>query len=126
MSAIRVLLVDDSEAFLEAATKFLQALAGVEVVARAASGAEALTQAEALKPDLILLDVVMPGMSGIEAARLVRQGDHAPKVVVLTLHNTDAYRDCAARAGADGFVAKDDLVAKLPALIGTLFPGSQP
>lgn len=123
MDAIRVLLVDDSPAFLEAATKYLQALAGVEVIARAASGVEALACAEALKPDLILLDVVMPGMSGIETASLVRRGRHAPKIVVLTLHDSAAYRDCAARAGADGFVAKDDLVAALPPMIGSLFPG---
>lgn len=126
VSSIRVLLVDDNAAFLDAATKFLQALAGVEVVARAASGAEALTLAAALKPDLVLMDLVMPGMGGIDATGAVKRSRHAAKTVVLTLHNTQAYRACALKAGADGFIAKDDLVAELPPLIESLFPGRRP
>ncbi len=126
MSSIRVLLVDDNAAFLDAAMKFLQALAGVEVVARAASGAEGLALAAALKPDLVLMDLVMPGMSGIDATDTVKRSRHAPKTVVLTLHNTAAYRACAFKAGADGFIAKDDLVAELPRLIESLFPGRRP
>ena len=126
MSAIRVLLVDDNMAFLGAATKFLNSLAGVEVVARATSAAGGLARAAALSPDLVLMDVVMPGMNGLQAVSLVKQGIGAPKTVVLTLHNPEAYRAGAKTAGADGFIAKDELVVELPPLLESLFPGRRP
>lgn len=123
MSAIRVLLIDDNAAFLGAAAKFLSSLTGVEVVACAASAAEGLACAAALRPNLVLMDVVMPGMGGFEATRLIKQGIDAPKIIILTLHNTAAYRSGAETAGADGFIAKDDLVVKLPPLLESLFGG---
>ena len=123
MSAIRILLVDDNTAFLKAAAKFLNSLAGVEVVDRATSAAEGLARAAALKPDLVLMDVVMPGMNGLRAVSLVKQGVDVPKTVVLTLHNTEAYRCGAKAAGADGFIAKDQFVVELPRLLESLFPG---
>ena len=121
--AIRVLLVDDNTAFLRAATHFLSSLAGVEVVAHATCAAEALARAAAIRPDLILMDVVMPGMNGLKAVSLVKQGADAPKTVILTLHNTEPYRSGAKSAGADGFIAKDELVVELPRLLESLFPG---
>ena len=66
MSAIRILLVDDNTAFRRAATKFLNSLAGVEVVAHATCAADALARAAALRPDLVLMDVVMPGMNALK------------------------------------------------------------
>jgi len=121
--AIRVLLVDDSAAFLDAAVRFLNSLPGVEIVARAASAAEGLARAAALRPDLVLMDVVMPGMNGLMAVRLVKQGVDAPKTVILTLHDTEAYRSAAKAAGADGFIAKVDFVVELPRLLESLFLG---
>ena len=123
MSAIRVLLVDDNTVFLKAATKFLNNLAGVEVVDRATSAAEGLARSAELRPDLVLMDMVMPGMNGLKAVSLIKQGVDAPKTVILTLHNTAAYRCGAKAAGADGFIAKDDLVVDLPPLLESLFPG---
>lgn len=98
-------------------------LPGIEIVARAASGPEALDRIAAVRPDLVLMDVFMPGMSGIETAGKVRQECRESKIVVLTLHNTADYKACAARAGVDGFVAKDELVAELPRVIDSLFAG---
>ena len=126
MRVIRVLLVDDSTAFLNAAARFLNSLAGVEVVARATSAAEGLARAAELMPDLVLMDVVMPGMNGLKAVSLVKQGVDAPKTVVLTLHDTEAYHSAAETAGADGFIAKGDFVADLPPLLESLFPGRRP
>ena len=123
MSAIRILLIDDNTAFLGAATKFLNSLAGVAVVARATSAAEGLARAAELMPDLVLMDVVMPGMNGLKAVSLVKQGADAPKTVIVTLHDTEAYRSAARAAGADGFIVKDDLVVNLPPLLESLFPG---
>lgn len=126
MSAIRILLVDDNAAFLRAATRFLSSVAGVEVVDCAACAAEGLARIAELRPDLVLMDVVMPGMCGFEAVSLIKQGADAPKTIVLTLHNTEAYRSGAKTAGADGFIAKDDLVGELPPLLESLFPRRQP
>jgi len=124
--AIRVLLVDDNTAFLKAATTFLNSLAGVEVTACATSAVEGLARSAELRPDLILMDLVMPGMNGLKAVNLVKQGVDAPKTVVLTLHNTEDYRSGAKAAGADGFIVKDDLVVDLPPLLESLFPGWRP
>lgn len=123
MSAIRVLLVDDHAAFLNAAARFLNSLAGVEVVARASSAAEGLARAAELMPDLVLMDVVMPGIGGLQAVSLLKQGADAPKAVIVTLHDTEAYRSGARTAGADGFIAKDVFVVELPPLLESLFPG---
>lgn len=123
MRAIRVLLVDDNAAFASAATTFVNSLPRVEVLACATSAAEGLARAAELVPDLVLMDVVMPGMNGLEAARRIKQGADAPKAVILTLHDTEVYRSAAKAAGADGFIAKGDFVVELPRLLESLFPG---
>jgi len=126
MDAIRILLVDDSMAFLKAATTFLNGLAGVNVVGSATSAAEGLAQVAALQPDLVLVDVVMPGMSGLQLVRLIKRGPDAPKTVVVTLLNGEAYCSNAMAVGADGFIAKASLVAEIPALIESLFLSRRP
>lgn len=123
MNPIRVLLVDDNIAFLEAAKAYLQGLPGVEVVAIAASAAEGLARNAELRPDLAMIDVEMPGIDGFEAIRRLRQGPEVPRTVICSLHDADPYRARAKAAGADAFIAKSDLVATVPALIGALFPG---
>lgn len=126
MTAIRILLVDDSRAFLKAATAFLDGLDGVTVVGRATSAAEGLEQASHSTPDLVLVDAVMPGMSGFDAVNQFKQAAPVPKAVIVTLHNTEAHRAVAARAGADGFIPKDNFVADLPPLLDVLFPDRRP
>ncbi|OGT83675.1 MAG: hypothetical protein A3H91_10345 [Gammaproteobacteria bacterium RIFCSPLOWO2_02_FULL_61_13] len=126
MDAIRVLLIDDSMAFLKAATAFLKGLAGVHVVGSATNAAEGLAQVASLRPDLVLVDVVMPGMSGLHLVRLIKKGSDAPKAVVVTLHNNEAYRSVAMTAGADGFIGKPYFVAEIPPLLESLFPGRRP
>ena len=126
MDAIRILLVDDSVAFLKAATTFLGGLAGVVVVGSATSAAQGLAQAAALRPDLILVDVVMPGMNGLQLVQLIKKDPDAPKTVVVTLINSEVYRSSAMAAGADGFIAKASLVAEIPPLLESLFPGRRP
>ncbi len=123
IAAIRILLIDDSLAFLRAASTYLNGLAGIEVVGSATSAAEGLAQVEALHPDLVLMDVVMPGMNGIDAVCLVKHGAYSPKTVVVSLHDKEAYRFAARTAGADGFIAKAHFVSELPPLLASLFPG---
>lgn len=119
---ISVLLVDDSASFLQSALRFLSADSAIDVIGLARNGLEALRQVEALHPDLVLMDWAMPEMSGLEATRQLKAGEHAPHVIILTLHDSDEYRDAAQQAHADGFMAKADFGLKLMALINQILP----
>lgn len=120
MNDLRVLLVDDSGPFLESAARFLAAERGFRVVGYAHSGEEAVAKAQALAPDVVLMDLSMPGMGGLEATRLIKKRGNAPRVVVLTMHDTAQYR-AAAVGLADGFVAKTDFGTCLVPMIRQLF-----
>lgn len=122
MFPIRVLLVDDSPAFARASKYFFASLDNVNVVGRASCGEQAVELVTALAPDLIVMDLAMPGMGGLAATQQIKQSASAPKVLILTLHNGSIYRQGAHRAGADGFLAKDDLVSQLPAFLAATFP----
>src|SRR5258707_7117449 len=104
MPARRVLLVDDSPEFLESAVNFLAADPAIEVVGRAFSGRGAMEQLPVLKPDLVLMDVSMPEMNGLEATRRIKAQDEELRVILLTLHDNPEYRAAARAAKADGFV----------------------
>lgn len=124
--AIRMILVDDSPQFLESATHFLALHPSVEVVGCALSGAEALGLVARSHPDLALVDWNMPGMKGLELVLRLKARPGAPRVVILTLHDTPPYRAAATAAGVDGFVAKSDLGTQLLPVIHTLFDLPQP
>jgi DNA-binding NarL/FixJ family response regulator len=115
--ARRVLLVDDSAEFLESAVHFLTADPAIEVVGQAYSGRGALEQVGVLKPDLVLMDLSMPEMNGLEATRRLKEQDDKPRVILLTLHDNPEYRAAAQAAKADGFVAKSELGIELLPLI---------
>lgn len=106
---IRVLVVDDQELVRDAFAMVLDAQEDIEVVATAADGAEAVSAARQHRPDVVLMDVRMPGVDGIEATRRVLAGARpdAPKVIVLTTFDLDEYVYAALRAGATGFLLKD-------------------
>src|SRR5689334_3634289 len=113
----RVLVVDDNPGFLESATRFLSVDARLEIVGCAISGWEALQQVNLLHPDLVLMDLAMPGMNGLEATRLLKAQPQAPYVVILTLQDHSEYREAAVAVGADGFIAKSEFgVSLLPLL----------
>lgn len=110
---IRVLIADDHAAIRAGLRMILDTAGDIEVVGEAADGAVALTQARALRPDVVLMDVRMPGVDGIAAtARIV--GDNLARVLVLTTFDLDEYVFGSLRAGAGGFVLKS---ASGPALI---------
>jgi DNA-binding NarL/FixJ family response regulator len=118
---IRVLLVDDNPEFLKSASGFLALQPSLQVVGCAISGAEALAQIPRLAPHLVLMDWAMPEMSGLEATRLIKAHQNAPRVVILTLYNIPQYRVAAQSAGADGFISKAEWSAQLMPLIQQLF-----
>lgn len=106
MSKITVLLVDDHEGFINAAMRHLRKLEWLEVVGRASNGLEAIERSETLRPDVVLMDLAMPEMGGLQATRLIKTQD-APPFVVIASHFDDAeHREHAMRAGADNFVSK--------------------
>ncbi|CAN4279083.1 MULTISPECIES: response regulator transcription factor [unclassified Pseudoxanthomonas] len=106
MSKITVLLVDDHEGFINAALRHLRKVEWLDVVGRASNGLEAIERSETLRPDVVLMDLAMPEMGGLQATRLIKTQD-APPFVVIASHFDDAeHREHAMRAGADDFVSK--------------------
>ena len=103
---LSVLLVDDHEGFINAAVRHLRRLDWVTIAGSASNGIEAIAQCEALRPDVVLMDLAMPEMGGLQATRLIKAQD-APPYIVIASHFDDAeHREHALRAGADAFVSK--------------------
>ncbi|MGE0454467.1 MAG: response regulator [Vicinamibacteria bacterium] len=117
---IRALLVDDSPDFLESAADLLSG-PGLEVVGRSTSAADALELLRHLAVEVVLMDLAMPGMDGLEAARRIKACAASPKVVLLTFHDGPEYREAARAAGADAFVAKPEMGRRLVAVLDSLF-----
>ena len=113
---IRVLLADDDELVRAGLAMILDATEEIKVVGEAATGSEAIQLARDTRPDVVLMDVKMPGMDGIEATRKICDlGDDPPRVVIVTTFETDEFLFRSLQAGASGFVLKrtppHDLVA---------------
>ncbi|WP_030299194.1 response regulator [Streptomyces katrae] len=104
---IRVLIVDDQMMVREGFSVLLNAMDGIEVVGEAVDGREAIAQVAALQPDVVLMDVRMPVMNGLEATREIVASETDAKVLVLTTFDLDEYVYQALRAGASGFLLKD-------------------
>lgn len=106
MSKVTVLLVDDHEGFINAALRHFRRFSWLEVVATAANGLEAIERSEALRPQVVLMDLAMPEMGGLQATRLIKTQDDAPYIVIASHFDDAEHREHALRAGADGFVSK--------------------
>jgi len=122
MNVIRLVLVDDNLRYRASLAAFLAQWPQISIVAEADNGARALELAEQLRPDLLLVDVVMPGMSGIALTRRLKLLREPPRVLVLTMHALPSYRTAALEAGADDFLVKDQVTAALAPAIRRLFP----
>lgn len=115
--------MDDSESFARAAAAFVQQHPEFEVLGIAGTGLEALERVRRQRPDLVLMDLKMPGMDGLEAIRRIKALPAPPKAIAMTLEDYLEMEASAYAAGADGFVAKKDLGEKLHAAIDMLFEG---
>ncbi|MEU8483752.1 MULTISPECIES: response regulator transcription factor [unclassified Streptomyces] len=104
---IRVLIADDQMMVREGFSVLLNAMPGIEVVGEAVNGREAVARVRELSPDVVLMDIRMPELNGIEATREIAAMDGAAKVLVLTTFDLDEYVYEALRAGASGFLLKD-------------------
>ncbi len=122
MSPLRVVLADDHQIVRQGFRALLGAEPGVEVVAETGDGARAVELVARHRPDVLVVDLAMPSLDGIEVTRRARGRSPETSVVVLSMHNHEAYVAQALRAGAAGYVLKEsgveDLVAALPAVRG--------
>ncbi|MFQ5407836.1 MAG: response regulator [Anaerolineales bacterium] len=116
-SPIRVLIVDDHPVVREGMAAILGTNSGIDVIGEAASGAEAVALTRDLKPDVVLLDLEMPGMDGVQALQRMRNLDPALRTIVFTAFDTDDRILAAVRAGAQGYLLKgaprEDLFAAI-------------
>ena len=110
---IRVLIADDHRLFAEALEAILAGESRIAVVGRARNGAEALELALELEPDIVLMDISMPVMDGVEATRRIREARPDACVVMLTGSNAAADVDRSREAGASGYVTKDRIASQL-------------
>ena len=110
---VRVLIVDDQALLRGSLRVLIETEPDLIVVGEAGNGAEAVDLVRAEGPDVVLMDVRMPGMDGIEATRRITAHEHAPKILILTTFDLDEYVYSALRAGASGFLLKDTPPAQL-------------
>jgi DNA-binding NarL/FixJ family response regulator len=110
---IRVLIADDHRLFAEALEAILAADERIEVVGHAGDGKEAVELARSLEPDVVLMDIAMPVMDGVEATKRIRKGRATACVLMLTGSNSSDDVDRARRAGAAGYVTKDRIASQL-------------
>ena len=126
--SVRVLVVDDQVLIRTGLVALLRAAPGTEVVGEAADGEEAVAQAAATKPDVVLMDLRMPVLDGIAATRRILSaergpGEEAPKILVLTTFDLDEHVYAALRAGAAGFLLKETPPARIIAAVEAVAAG---
>jgi DNA-binding NarL/FixJ family response regulator len=117
---IKVFIADDSLIVREHLVAMLDELTGVEIVGQAENGAEAISAIGKLQPDVVILDIRMPGGSGIDVLRHVKQDKAAPVVIILTNYPYPGYRQKCLQAGADFFLDKSTEFDQIPKLFEQL------
>ena len=122
-AAVTVLVVDDQEPFRAAARFVVRATSGYQVVAEAATGEEAVETAATLRPHLVLMDINLPGISGIDATRRLIDADPAVVVLLMSTYSADDLPEEAGTSGARAYVHKSDLT---PEVLRAIVDGSQP
>jgi DNA-binding NarL/FixJ family response regulator len=120
--SVRVLIADDHRLFAEALRAVLSADERIEVVGLAADGQDAIQKAEELDPDVILMDISMPGLDGVEATRRIRADQPACQVLMVTGSDARQDVDAARAAGAAGYMTKDRIAAELIGAIIDIAP----
>lgn len=120
---VRIMIVDDHTLFRSGLSKLLQAEGDLSVVAEAASAEEALSLLPGQPVDLVLMDLTLKGMDGLQAAREIRQRYPDIKVIVLTMHNDEAYLVQALKADVHGYILKEAATTELAAAIRSVMDG---
>jgi DNA-binding NarL/FixJ family response regulator len=118
--ARRILIVDDHEMLRRGVESIIRNNSLGEVCGEAGNGEQAIRKVQELKPDLVILDVTMPMMSGLEAARQIRRIAPSTKIVILTMHNSPQMAEAVQEAGADALVVKTEAASTLAEAIKNL------
>jgi two-component system, NarL family, nitrate/nitrite response regulator NarL len=116
-STVRVLIVDDHDLFVDALRALLETEQGIDVVATAPNGLEAVERVLELEPEVVLMDVSMPVLDGFEATRAIRKRAPSTRVLFVTGSNAEEDLERAREVGATGYISKDKIAAELVAAI---------
>lgn len=122
---IRVLLADDHAVMREGLRALLTASLGISVIADVSNGREALRRVEELKPDVLVMDIAMPDVNGIEAAHMIRAKSPTTRIIMLSMHSTSEHVYRAIEAGASGYVLKESAGAELIAAVHAVQAGQR-
>lgn len=116
--ALTVLIADDDDGYRKVLKRLLETYRReFNLVGEARDGEEAIWLAQELHPEVVLMDIAMPGLDGLEATRRIKAMRPETKVVILTIHNEEAYRKAATNCGADGFVQKKSVILDLQSTV---------
>jgi len=128
LGPIRTLLVDDNKAFLEFLENYLNSISdlNIQTIGKAANGEDAVRMCSELKPLLVLMDLNMPRMNGLEATTAIRSGRYRPRIIILTGYDIEEYRRAVREVGADAFVAKPDMFGLLASIVREWFATGSP
>jgi DNA-binding NarL/FixJ family response regulator len=122
LSKIRVLVVDDSKVFLDLEERWLSQDPRLEIVGRAGSGQEAVAQVGQLNPDVVVMDLTMGEMDGLEATQHIKAKADPPRIILLTVEISTQFKMAAKSLKVDGYLTKAQLSTKLLPLLLGLFP----
>ena len=120
MKNLRIMIVDDHEVVRRGLHTLLATQPGWEVVGEAVNGPEAVRKVNQLLPDVVIMDITMPVMSGLEATRLIMETAPQTKVLIFTMHDSEQMMQTALQAGARGYVLKSDAGSNLLAAVKAL------
>jgi DNA-binding NarL/FixJ family response regulator len=125
MKTIKIVLADDHELVREGLKNVLEQQKGFKIVAQAANGKEAVEKTAAYKPDVVLLDISMPVLSGVETVKILRHDFPHVKIIMLSMHNDAAHINQCIDNGADGYLVKSEGSAEMIKAITTVMDGRQ-
>jgi len=126
MGPVRILIVDDHELVRRGLRSILATRPEWEICGEAADGGDAIEKARGLKPDIVLLDITMPHMNGLDAARIIRRDVPRAKVIILSQYDESEMRTRALDAGAQGYISKSDAARQLLIAIESLIGNHHP
>jgi DNA-binding NarL/FixJ family response regulator len=122
-SRLRIVVADDHELVRRGIRNLLETRPGWNVIGEAAGGYDAVDQAKKLKPDILIVDITMPDMDGLEATRQIREARVSTRILILTMHESDQMVRRVLEAGALGYVLKSDMAAQLVRAVEDLAQG---
>jgi DNA-binding NarL/FixJ family response regulator len=125
MKKVKILIADDHELIRRGVRTILESSRDAEIVGEAANGIQAVEQTEKLKPDVVIMDLVMPGLDGIEATRRIHAANSGIRVIILTMHDSEVLVRRVLIAGADGYLLKSDLANQLKTAVKSVCRGQR-